>query len=186
MLGMLAGGIIFGILGDRMGRVILLFGSILLYSVANIANGFVHSIEAYGCLAFCRGLRTRGRTRRRHHARQRSSFQGSARLRHDDCCHRRRLWRSRRRAGGEPGPLAARLFHRRRAWAGAFDFADERRRVGNVQPNAGDGKQSRKFFLPVQQLETFRKISALHPHRPAVVVRDRHPGHFLAGNSPAP
>ena len=36
---MLVGGIIFGILGDRLGRVVLLFGSILLYSVANIANG---------------------------------------------------------------------------------------------------------------------------------------------------
>ena len=45
MLGMLAGGIFFGILGDRFGRVALLFGSILLYSVANLANGFVHSIE---------------------------------------------------------------------------------------------------------------------------------------------
>src|SRR5471030_2759795 len=44
MLGMLAGGIFFGILGDRVGRVALLFGSILIYSIANIANGFVHSI----------------------------------------------------------------------------------------------------------------------------------------------
>jgi MFS family permease len=56
MLGMLAGGIIFGILGDRMGRVILLFSSILLYSVANIANGFVHSIEAYGFWRFVAGF----------------------------------------------------------------------------------------------------------------------------------
>jgi len=47
MLGMLAGGIAFGILGDRLGRVVLLFSSILLYSVANIANGFVHSVESY-------------------------------------------------------------------------------------------------------------------------------------------
>src|SRR5271170_5762072 len=36
MIGMLVGGIAFGILGDRFGRVVLLFGSILLYSVANI------------------------------------------------------------------------------------------------------------------------------------------------------
>lgn len=48
MLGMLAGGIFFGILCDRMGRVALLFGSILLYYIANVANGFVHTIEAYG------------------------------------------------------------------------------------------------------------------------------------------
>jgi MFS family permease len=56
MLGMLAGGIFFGILGDRLGRVALLFGSILLYSVANIANGFVHTIEAYAVWRFIAGF----------------------------------------------------------------------------------------------------------------------------------
>ena len=56
MLGMLVGGIFFGILGDRIGRVALLFGSILLYSVANIANGFVHSIEAYAVWRFVAGF----------------------------------------------------------------------------------------------------------------------------------
>jgi MFS family permease len=57
MVGMLAGGIFFGILGDRVGRVALLFGSILLYSVANIANGFVHSsIEAYAVWRFIAGF----------------------------------------------------------------------------------------------------------------------------------
>jgi MFS family permease len=56
MLGMLAGGIFFGILGDRVGRVALLFGSILLYSVANLANGFVHSIETYALWRFVAGF----------------------------------------------------------------------------------------------------------------------------------
>jgi MFS transporter, putative metabolite:H+ symporter len=57
MLGMLVGGIFFGILGDRIGRVALLFGSILLYSLANIANGFVHtSIEAYAVWRFIAGF----------------------------------------------------------------------------------------------------------------------------------
>ena len=56
MIGMLIGGIFFGILGDRVGRVALLFGSILLYSVANIANGFVHSIEAYAVWRFIAGF----------------------------------------------------------------------------------------------------------------------------------
>jgi len=56
MLGMLAGGIFFGILGDRVGRVALLFGSILLYSIANLANGFVHSIEAYAVWRFVAGF----------------------------------------------------------------------------------------------------------------------------------
>jgi MFS family permease len=56
MVGMLLGGIAFGILGDRLGRVVLLFGSILLYSLANIANGFVHSIEAYAVWRFIAGF----------------------------------------------------------------------------------------------------------------------------------
>jgi MFS family permease len=56
MVGMLLGGIAFGILGDRLGRVVLLFGSILLYSVANIANGFVHSVEAYAVWRFIAGF----------------------------------------------------------------------------------------------------------------------------------
>jgi MFS family permease len=47
MIGMLIGGILWGIWGDRRGRVQILFGSILLYSVANIANGMVQSIDAY-------------------------------------------------------------------------------------------------------------------------------------------
>jgi MFS transporter, putative metabolite:H+ symporter len=56
MLGMLLGGIAFGILSDRLGRVTLLFSSILIYSVANIANGFVHSVEAYGVWRFIAGF----------------------------------------------------------------------------------------------------------------------------------
>ena len=56
MAGMLLGGILFGILGDRMGRLTTLFGSILLYSIANIANGLVHSFEAYAAWRFIAGL----------------------------------------------------------------------------------------------------------------------------------
>ncbi len=57
MIGMLLGGIFFGILGDRLGRVTLLFGSILLYSIANVANGMVHaSIEAYALWRFVAGF----------------------------------------------------------------------------------------------------------------------------------
>lgn len=56
MLGMLLGGIAFGILGDRTGRLTVLFGSILLYSVANIANGFAHSVETYGVCRLIAGF----------------------------------------------------------------------------------------------------------------------------------
>jgi putative MFS transporter len=56
MIGLLAGGIFWGIVGDKKGRLSVLFGSIFLYSVANIANGFVHSIESYAAWRFIAGF----------------------------------------------------------------------------------------------------------------------------------
>ena len=56
MAGMLVGGVAWGILGDRIGRIQLLFGSILLYSVANIANGLVGSVESYAVWRFIAGV----------------------------------------------------------------------------------------------------------------------------------
>jgi MFS transporter, putative metabolite:H+ symporter len=56
MIGLLLGGICWGILGDKKGRLYVLFGSIFLYSVANICNGFVHSIEAYSVWRFVAGF----------------------------------------------------------------------------------------------------------------------------------
>jgi len=56
MIGLLVGGIIWGVLADKKGRLYVLFGSIFLYSIANIANGFVHSIESYAVWRFIAGL----------------------------------------------------------------------------------------------------------------------------------
>ena len=56
MGGMLLGGILWGILGDKRGRLSVLFGSILLYSLANIANGFVQNIDQYGWLRLIAGI----------------------------------------------------------------------------------------------------------------------------------
>ncbi|MCB0508595.1 MAG: MFS transporter [Chitinophagales bacterium] len=56
MLGMLLGGIFWGILGDKKGRISVLFGSILTYSIANILNSFVHSITHYELLRFIAGF----------------------------------------------------------------------------------------------------------------------------------
>ncbi len=47
MVGLLAGGILWGMLGDKKGRLSVLFGSIITYSIANIGCGLVHSVEAY-------------------------------------------------------------------------------------------------------------------------------------------
>lgn len=56
MLGLTIGGIVWGILGDKKGRKSVLFGSILLYSLATIANGFVTDINQYTWLRFIAGL----------------------------------------------------------------------------------------------------------------------------------
>lgn len=56
MAGMLLGGIFWGILGDKRGRLSVLFGSIVLYSLANLANGSVHSIEAYAFWRLIAGI----------------------------------------------------------------------------------------------------------------------------------
>ncbi len=56
MAGLLIGGIIWGMLGDKKGRLSVLFGSIILYSVANIANGFVQTAEQFKWIRFIAGL----------------------------------------------------------------------------------------------------------------------------------
>jgi len=56
MIGLLVGGIIFGMVGDKKGRLSVLFGSILLYSIANILNGFVTNTGQYAVLRFVAGV----------------------------------------------------------------------------------------------------------------------------------
>ncbi len=56
MFGMLIGGLIWGILGDKKGRLKVLFGSILLYSVANVANAFVSDIPSYVVIRLLAGI----------------------------------------------------------------------------------------------------------------------------------
>jgi MFS family permease len=56
MIGMLIGGIVWGVLGDKRGRLSVLFGSIFLYSTANIANAFVHTVEQYSFMRFVAGV----------------------------------------------------------------------------------------------------------------------------------
>jgi MFS family permease len=56
MLGMLIGGILWGVIGDKRGRLSVLFGSIFLYSIANIANGMVDTVTAYAAWRFIAGI----------------------------------------------------------------------------------------------------------------------------------
>ena len=56
LVGLLLGGIFWGVLGDKKGRLSVLFGSIFIYSISNILNGFVHSVDLYRILRFTTGL----------------------------------------------------------------------------------------------------------------------------------
>lgn len=56
MTGLLIGGVLWGVLGDKRGRKSVLFGSILLYSVCNIANAFVPNATVYGWLRLLAGV----------------------------------------------------------------------------------------------------------------------------------
>ncbi|MBM4187061.1 MAG: MFS transporter [Gemmatimonadetes bacterium] len=56
MAGMLVGGVLWGILADNFGRRSVLFGSIIMYSLANIANAFVQTVDQYAWLRFIAGI----------------------------------------------------------------------------------------------------------------------------------
>ena len=56
MYGLLIGGVIWGIMGDKRGRLSVLFGSIILYSLANILNGFVQTVPQYHICRFIAGI----------------------------------------------------------------------------------------------------------------------------------
>jgi MFS family permease len=56
MIGMLIGGVIWGVLGDKKGRLSVLFGSIALYSVGNLANAFVQNVFQYGVCRLISGI----------------------------------------------------------------------------------------------------------------------------------
>lgn len=56
MIGLLIGGILWGVMGDKKGRLSVLFGSILLYSIANFLTGFVTTIDQYAYARFAAGI----------------------------------------------------------------------------------------------------------------------------------
>jgi putative MFS transporter len=56
MFGLLLGGILWGVIGDKLGRIKVLFGSILLYSIANFANAYVYDVNSYAVIRFIAGI----------------------------------------------------------------------------------------------------------------------------------
>jgi putative MFS transporter len=56
MVGLLIGGVIWGTIGDKKGRLSVLFGSIALYSVANFLTGYVQTVDQYAWARFVAGI----------------------------------------------------------------------------------------------------------------------------------
>jgi MFS family permease len=56
MIGLLIGGIVWGIMGDKKGRLSVLFGSIVLYSIANFITGYVTTVDQYAYARFFAGI----------------------------------------------------------------------------------------------------------------------------------
>ncbi len=185
---MLVGGIIFGILGDRLGRVVLLFGSILLYSVANIANGFVHSVEAYAVWRFIAGVGLAG------------ELGGGITLVSEVLSKEARGYGTMIVAtvgvfGAVIGGLVADLVHWRNAYfiGGGLGLlllvlrmsVAESGMFKQLRAESGAGR-ARKFSLAVHEMEPLSEICPLHPHRPAAVVCHRHPRDASRRNLPRP
>ncbi len=55
-LGMILGGLFWGVLADKKGRLTVLFGSIILYSIGNLMNAFVSTVDQYAACRFLTGL----------------------------------------------------------------------------------------------------------------------------------
>ena len=119
MAGMLIGGFAWGVLGEKKGRLSVLFGSIILYSLANLLNAYVQTIPQYEVLRFIAGLGLAGELVCGDHIGIRNDEPAETRFRHD-VCHGYRL------SGCGGGRIcqrvcrmADRFFNRRRHRAGA-------------------------------------------------------------------
>ena len=128
MAGFLIGGVLWGVIGDKIGRIELLFGSILLYSIGNILNGFVGQfgpgvdaiispVDQYALLRFFTGVGLAGEIGGGITLVP-NSFRKHAGLRHDDRGRNRRRGRGGRGLGVRILLLARRLHRRRRHGSG--------------------------------------------------------------------
>ena len=200
MGGMLVGGILWGMLGDKRGRLSVMFGSITLYSIANIANGMVHSVDSYAIWRLRRGRRPRRRARRRRHVGQRADGTRQARHRRDVDRSARRLGRRARRPdrwrvpGRRTSVVARRVLHRRRARHRAARPPDRRRRIGHVpRDRREEGHRARQLLRALHESPPPHALPRDHPRRPTDLVRHRHRVHVRRrsrhgklGLSPAP
>ena len=179
MAGMLIGGILWGILGDRRGRLSVLFGSIVLYSLANIANACVDSVDAYAVVRFVAGVGLAGELgagitlvsemmTRETAATAPPSSPPSA-----SAAGSSRRWSATTSTGAPRTSSAA-------SWARAAGPAHRRARIGDVR-QVKARSVSRGTFFSCSPRARARRNTWRDRRRPADLVRRRHPGDVLAG-----
>ena len=181
MVGMLLGGIFWGVLGDKKGRLSTLFGSIALYSVANIANAFVHGLPSYAVLALPGGARSRGRAGRGGDAGRRDPPEGPSGLRHRHRRGGRHLRDGDREPRRQVPPVAHGLPRRGRAGARPPRHPLQPPRERHVpEPRRAGRRDARRLPEPLHPRRALPPLPPLHPHRPADLVRGGDPHHLRA------
>jgi hypothetical protein len=190
MSGMLIGGIVWGVLGDKRGRLSVLFGTIILYSLANLANAWVTTVPQYAVLRLIAGIGLAGElgagiTLVSELMPKESRGYATSLVSAD---------RHLRRGGGLLRRPAVRLAHRvhrgRRDGAGAPAAARRRAGVGPVRAGAGQRSPAWAVLQVVLDVAPRVAVHRVHPRRRADLVRGGDPHHVLArdrqGHRPEP
>ena len=178
---MLVGGVLWGILGDKRGRLSVLFGSILMYSLANIANGFVTSVPAYAVLRLLAGIGLAG------------ELGAGVTLVSEMMSKESRGYGTMLVAGigifgAVVGALVGDWFDWRIAYyvGGAMGLcpagaAHRRVRIGRVRGGGALQGAPRQFLRSLHQRAATAEVRERHPHRSAVLVRRRDSRDVRAG-----
>ena len=174
MFGLLIGGIIWGVLGDKIGRMKVLFGSILIYSLGNIANGFVQNVEQYNWLRFGAGIGLAGEL-----------GAGITLVSELLSKEKRGIGTSLVAGIGLTGCVVAYFISREISWrncyflGGALGLALLLLRVGVLESGMFKSLKDKKYiawkFLHVFfKCHTFQDVYAMHTYRTSYMVRYRH------------
>ena len=181
MAGMLVGGIAWGVMGDRRGRLSVLFGSIVLYSIANIANAFVHDVSTYAALRFIAGVGLAGELGA-------GITLVSEILPKEVRGYGTTIVASVGVMGAVVAVLVGDAFDWRIAYivGGVMGLALLVLRIGVFESGLFEGVQAddgraRQLLRAVCQAGADAALSQRRPGRPADLVRHRHPDHVRAG-----
>ncbi len=181
LIGLMAGGLVWGVLGDRRGRRSALYGSILLYSLANIANAFVSSVPQYAAWRFVAGFGLAGEL-------------GAALTLVSEMVDRRQRGTATTLVAtiGVLGAVAAAIVGELVPWRTAYLIGGGlglallvlRLRLqgfGDVCPHARPRRAARQCLAAGQHSRPRLSLREIDPDRRARVVLGRDPAHVLAG-----